>query len=151
MCTISLREPNLSDAYTNQTPYIDVAVRRISNRYQNIENDYLTVRGILDTAASRTLVCQSIIDIIGVQPTGGRPVVIGVSGKRINVREYFLEVELYRKVYQLRVAEWKRTRNTRREPYILVGRDILNNDSIMFDGVQMIGNDLSYHVWRDII
>lgn len=156
MCTISLRKPDFSAPYTptgtNPAPYIDVTIRGVSNTPRDLEDKSKleVTQGILDTAASRTLVCQSIIDRIQVQPRGGRLALIGLSTQRTVVNEYLLELELYGKVYELRVGGWQRARNAIRKPYILIGRDILNNDSIMFDGVPMVEDPLNYHVWRNV-
>lgn len=143
--------PNVSIQYINKAPYIDVVIKRLSVASEGNRIKSVKVKGLLDTGSPSTLVCKSIIDRIEVKPSGGRLTVNGIiDKKKITVQHYRVELNLYNKTHELSVREWKKIEL--KEPYILIGRDILNNYSILFDGLKLIPHSsLQYHVWSQSV
>jgi predicted aspartyl protease len=82
----------------------------------------------LDTAADRTVVPMKVVDELAVEPMGNIPIG-GVAGHVTLMPTFLVQVEirLLRSVNVAVVAH-------REEPFVLLGRDVLNQFRVSLDG-----------------
>jgi hypothetical protein len=85
----------------------------------------------LDTAASRTVVPKKWADVLGLLPFDQLPVE-GVGGHVLQLETVLVQIEI-RQLQPLTIEALR----CEGEPYVLLGRDILNRYRIVLDGPQL--------------
>jgi predicted aspartyl protease len=84
-----------------------------------------------DTAADRTVIPGSLVDILGLLPLDELPF-LGLGGHLVPLRTYVVEIAI--RGFPPRQLEVVAHQD---EPYILLGRDLLNEHQILLDGPGM--------------
>jgi predicted aspartyl protease len=85
----------------------------------------------LDTAASRTVIPKRWADALGLHPFDQLPAE-AVGGHVLHLRTVLIQVEI-RQLQPLTIEAF----SCEGEPYVLLGRDILNGYHIVLDGPQL--------------
>ena len=88
----------------------------------------LEVPAQVDTGADFTVIPLTVIESLGLEPLGEVPI-FGVGGHLAVIASYLVQI----RIHDLPATEIKALASPD-EPYVLLGRDVLNNHRIVFDG-----------------
>jgi predicted aspartyl protease len=108
---------------TPPAPFVHVTLRCIETGHFRE-----AVPAQLDTAADRTVIPGSLISELGLVPIDELPI-IGFGGQLLHVRTYLIELTI-RDLVPVQVEAVGHSD----EPYVLLGRDVLNQHLITLDG-----------------
>jgi len=106
-------------------PFVNVTLRCPKTGRQNAN-----LPAQIDTAADRTILPGPIVRALALADDG-RALFQGFAGDIVEVPVYFVEIQLHD-----RPATAVRAALGEREPYILLGRDVLRAHRILLDGPQ---------------
>lgn len=85
--------------------------------------------GLMDTGAAITLIPQTLLERLKLEPCGSGEWVCGVDGKSISLLPYVVSIKIHRDAIEsIEILAWE-------EGYALIGRDILNKYHICYDGL----------------
>jgi predicted aspartyl protease len=104
-------------------PFIRVAIVSPMTNERGIE-----VPAQLDTAADMSVVPLAVVESLGLMPMGEDPT-LGFGGHLTTIPTYLVRVRIHD--YPAREIEALVSPD---EPYVLLGRDVLNGHKITFDG-----------------
>jgi predicted aspartyl protease len=107
-------------------PFVNVSVRCPATGKQS-----LNVPALIDTAADRTVLTGQLIEALGLVEDG-RLSFQGFAGEVVELPIFLAEVQVH-DLPPLMI----RAVIGEREPYILLGRDVLNAHRILLDGPQL--------------
>jgi predicted aspartyl protease len=85
----------------------------------------------IDTGADRTVIAGGLVEVLGLVPLDELPFV-GLGGQLVHLRTYLVEIAI--RGLPPRRLEVVAHQD---EPYILLGRDLLNQHQILLDGPGM--------------
>ena len=116
-----------NEQVTPPAPFVRVSVAATVGRDLGVE-----VPAQVDTAADFTVIPLLVVESLGLEPLGEVPI-LGVGGHLAMIASYLVQIRIHdlpaTKIEALASPD---------EPYVLLGRDVLNNHRITFDGPKRV-------------
>ena len=135
-------------SWNNRYRYSSISLFRSQNKpYLDVEiavpgfDRFNPCKAILDTGSVSTLVPSFMLESIGAQPISQKTIdIVGLTNRPLKVCEYAVEIRFNGNIIGSSAVEWI----SQNQEFILLGRDVLDEHCIVFDGSGFINGQRFY-------